>query len=118
MFCFKYFSVFITKGFIRMESLSVGNNETEVIHMAKPEKSFKCGGCEAAVFENEIAKGGMKIPIKKVSFQKRYKSADGEWKSTSSLDVNEIPKAILVLSKAYEYVSIGSSDEHDSYSED
>jgi len=85
--------------------------------MAKPEKSFKCGGCEAAVFENEITKGGMKIPIKKVSFQKRYKSAEGEWKSTGSLDVNEIPKAILVLTKAYEYVSIGS-DESDSHSEE
>jgi hypothetical protein len=81
--------------------------------MAKPEMSFKCG-----VFETEIMKGGMKIPIKKVSFQKRYKSADGEWKSTGSLDVNEIPKAILVLTKAYEYVSIGSSDESDSHSED
>ena len=86
--------------------------------MAKPEKSFKCGGCEAAVFENEIAKGGMKIPIKKVSFQKRYKTSEGEWKSTSSLDINEIPKAILVLTKAYEYVSIGSGDESDSHSEE
>ena len=85
--------------------------------MAKPEKSFKCGGCEAAVFENEIAKGGMKIPIKKVSCQKRYKSADGEWKSSGSLDVNEIPKAILVLTKAYEYVCTGS-DESDSHSEE
>ena len=85
--------------------------------MAKPEKSFKCGGCEAAVFENEIVKGGAKIPIKKVSFQKRYKSAEGEWKSTGSLDVNEIPKAILVLSKAYEYVCTGS-DESDSHSEE
>jgi hypothetical protein len=93
-----------------MESLSVGNNETEVIHMAKPEKSFKCGGCEAAVFENEIAKGGTKIPIKKVSFQKRYKNVDGEWKSTGSLDVNEIPKAILVLTKAYDYVCTRSED--------
>lgn len=86
--------------------------------MAKPEKSFKCGGCEAAVFENEITKGGTKIPIKKVSFQKRYKSADGEWKSTGSLDVNEIPKAILVLTKAYEYVCTGGSDESNGHSED
>ena len=86
--------------------------------MAKPEKSFKCGGCEAAVFENEIVKGGNKLVFKKVSFQKRYKSAEGEWKSTNSLDANEIPKAILVLTKAYEYISFGSSDESDSHSEE
>ncbi|MDY6988925.1 MAG: hypothetical protein SWQ30_12815 [Thermodesulfobacteriota bacterium] len=72
--------------------------------MAKPEKRFRCGGCEAAVFENEIARGGQTIRLKKVSFQKRYKDSDGEWKSTTSLDQNDIPKAILALSKAYEYL--------------
>ena len=54
--------------------------------MAKPEKRFRCGGCEAAIFENEIAKGGTKVKIKKVAFQKRYKNTDGEWKTTYSLD--------------------------------
>ena len=79
--------------------------------MAKPEKSFKCGGCEAAVFENEILKGGKTIAIKKVAFQKRYKNANGEWDSTHSLDINEIPKAILVLNKAYEYLVARNDDE-------
>ena len=86
--------------------------------MAKPEKSFRCGGCEAAVFENEIVKAGKRLSIKKVSFQKRYKSVDGEWKSTNSLDTNEIPKAILVLTKAYDYVCNGSNDESDSHSDE
>ena len=72
--------------------------------MGKPEISFKCGSCDAAVFENEIAAGGKTIKVKKVSFQKRYKDSDGEWKNTYSLDVNDIPKAILALSKAYEYI--------------
>ena len=72
--------------------------------MGKPEISFKCGSCDAAVFENEIAAGGKTIRIKKVSFQKRYKDSDGEWKNTNSLDVNDIPKAILALTKAYEYI--------------
>ena len=72
--------------------------------MAKPEKSFKCGGCEASIFENEIIKGGKTIALKKVAFQKRYKNANGEWDSTHSLDINEIPKAILVLNQAYEYL--------------
>ena len=79
--------------------------------MAKPEKSFKCGGCEAAVFENEVIKGGKTIAIKKVAFQKRYKNANGEWDSTHSLDINEIPKAVLVLNKAYEYLVTRNDDE-------
>ena len=47
--------------------------------MARPEKRFKCGGCEAAIFENEIGKG---VKVKKVSFQKCYKNSDDEWKSS------------------------------------
>ncbi|MGV8081006.1 MAG: hypothetical protein AB2L22_13230 [Syntrophales bacterium] len=85
--------------------------------MAKPEKSFKCGGCEAAVFENEIIKSGKAASIKKVVFQKRYKSADGEWKTTHSLDVNEIPKAILVLFKAYEHLCSGKGDDSNDHFE-
>ena len=76
--------------------------------MAKPEKRFRCGGCETAVFENEIATRGKTVNVKKVSFQKRYKNSEGEWKTTHSLDINEIPKAILALSKAYEYLVLGN----------
>ena len=77
--------------------------------MPKPEKSFKCGACEAAIFENEVSRNGTKVKIKKVSFQKRYKSSEGEWKTTYSLDVNDIPKAVLALSKAYEFLVLGNN---------
>ncbi len=74
--------------------------------MPKPEKKFQAGGIEASIFENETSQNGKPIKIKKVAFQKRYKSSDGSWKSTSSLDINDLPKAILVLSKAYEYLAL------------
>lgn len=79
--------------------------------MAKPEKRFRCGGCEAAVFANEINKGGSTVKLKKFAFQKRYKTPDGDWRSTSSLDINDIPKAVLALSKAYEYLVLGDDSE-------
>lgn len=69
--------------------------------MGKPERSFKCGNCEAAIFDNKISRNGKEINIKKVVFQKRYKDQSGEWCSTSSLDINDIPKAILALCQAY-----------------
>ena len=75
--------------------------------MPKPEKRFQSGGIEASIFENEIQQGGKTIKIKKVAFQKRYKSDQG-WKTTYSLDVNDIPKAVLVLSKAYEHLVMDS----------
>jgi hypothetical protein len=70
--------------------------------MVKPEKSYRYGAINVAVFENEVISGGKTIKLKKVSFQKRYKDSDGEWKNTNSLDVNDIPKAILALSRVYE----------------
>jgi len=78
--------------------------------MPKPEQKFQAGGIEASIFENEIQHNGKKINIKKVAFQKRYKSDQG-WKTTYSLDINDIPKAILVLSKAYEFLIL-NADSH------
>ena len=75
--------------------------------MGKPIKSFKYGTVETAVFENQTAKGA----IKKVVLNKRDKSAEGEWKSTTSLDANDIPKAMLALSKAYEFLVMGREAE-------
>ena len=71
--------------------------------MAKPEKKFQAAGIEASIFENEIQQNGKTVKIKKIAFQKRYKSDQG-WKTTYSLDINDIPKAILVLSKAYQHL--------------
>ena len=74
--------------------------------MAQPEKRLKAGSCEAAVFENEINRDGKTVLVKKVSIQKSYKDKDDEWKSTHSLDQNDIPKMMLALSKAYEYLTL------------
>ena len=81
--------------------------------MAQPEKRFRCGSCEAAIFENEITKNGEVIIVKKAAIQKRYKSKDDEWKSTYSLDVNDIPKMILALTKAYEYLAMGEKNSNE-----
>jgi len=75
--------------------------------MPKPDKKFQAGAIEASIFENEIQQNGKTIKIKKVAFQKRYKSPQG-WKTTYSLDINDIPKAVLALSKAYEFLVMDS----------
>jgi len=36
---------------------------------------------------------------------------DGEWNTTNSLRVNDLPKAALVLQKAYEYISFRNSED-------
>jgi len=86
--------------------------------MAQPEKRFKCGACEAAIFENEISRNGRMITLKKAAIQKRYKDSEGEWKSTYSLDKNDIPKMILALTKAYEYLTMSKESGSDEVQEE
>ena len=79
--------------------------------MTKPEVTFRQGVCQASVFVNEINKGGRQFEIKSVSFQKRYKDSNGQWPSISKLDINDIPKAILCLGKAYNYLTSKEVDD-------
>lgn len=81
--------------------------------MAQPVKRFRCGACEVAIFENErTTKDGRTVNTRKASFQRRYKDSDGEWKSTHSLDINDIPKARLALYEAYKYLVLNKGNEN------
>ncbi len=73
--------------------------------MSQPEITFRHGACNAAVFQNEYSRGDESFLVKTVSFQRRYQDKEGEWQTTNSLKVNDIPKAVLVLNKAYEYMT-------------
>jgi hypothetical protein len=73
--------------------------------MSKPEISFKVGAVRASVFRNLVANNGRMIPLPKVVIEVRYKDKMGQWKGTNSLSLNDIPKAILALQKAFEYLT-------------
>ena len=72
--------------------------------MSKPETVFKVGAVRASIFRNTIQKSGQFIPLPKVAIEVRYKDKNGQWKGTNSLSLNDLPKAILALQKAYEYL--------------
>jgi hypothetical protein len=72
--------------------------------MSKPEKVFKVGAVRASVFRNIIVKNGQSIPLPKVVIEVRYKDKTGQWNGTNSLSLNDLPKAILALQKAFEYL--------------
>ena len=83
--------------------------------MSQPEITFRHGSCSASVFENEYERNGETFTVRRVAFQRRYRDKDGQWNTTSSLKVNDIPKAILVLEKAFEFLtcSAQSGDEEE-----
>ena len=70
----------------------------------KPETVFNIGAVRAAVFRNTIEKNGQSIELPKVVIEVRYKDKTGQWQGTNSLSINDIPKAILALQKAFEYL--------------
>ncbi|MFP4111378.1 MAG: hypothetical protein ACLFPQ_02715 [Candidatus Woesearchaeota archaeon] len=75
-----------------------------------PEKKFQIGGISATVWKNETTnKDGQPVSYRTVSFERNYRDKDGNWKPTSSLRINDIPKASLVLNKAYEYINMAEN---------
>ena len=72
--------------------------------MSAPEKIFMIGPCRVSVFRNAVSKHGKKFEIPKVVFETRWKDKKtGKWNGTNSATLNELPKLILALQKAYEH---------------
>jgi hypothetical protein len=78
--------------------------------MVKPEITFKAGAVRAAIFRNTVIRQGQSIPLPKVVIEVRYKDKAGKWQGTNSLSINDLPKAILALQKAFEYLMEHKSD--------
>jgi len=74
----------------------------------QPEKKFSTGVISATVWKNNgtSKKDGSVVEFRTISLQRRYTDKDGNWKSTNSMRINDLPKAALVLNKAYEYLVI------------
>ena len=81
--------------------------------MSQPEITFRHGPCSASVFSNEYERGEEKFTVRSVAFQRRYQDKDGNWQTTNSLKVNDIPKACLVLQKAYEFLTSNGTPEEE-----
>ena len=70
-----------------------------------PEKKFSTGVVTATIWQNSgKGRNGEIVGYRTVSLQRRYKDKNGVWQTANSLRVNDLPKAALVLQKAYEYL--------------
>jgi hypothetical protein len=70
-----------------------------------PEKKFSTGVITATVWQNQgKSRSGEPVAYRTVSLQRRYKDKNGVWQTANSFRVNDLPKAALVLEKAYEYL--------------
>lgn len=68
----------------------------------KPVQKISNGAVSASVWANRRTVNDVDVDIYSVTLAKNYKDKAGEWRSTNSLNVADIPKAISVLQRAYE----------------
>ena len=98
-----------------MEKSKVSMNNVNVNNASannKPLTKFRAGAVSATVWENQAKNNkGEIISYKSVSFDRCYKDDNGEWQHTTSLRTMDLPKASLVLNKAYEFISLAGEAE-------
>jgi hypothetical protein len=77
----------------------------------KPEMNFRVGGVRAAVWKwTNTTREGRTFSQRKVVLDRSYKDANGNWQNVNSYDANDIPKAILALCRAFDYMHKASEE--------
>lgn len=69
----------------------------------QPKFKFRAGGMSVSSWQNKGKKGDREFTFNTFSLQRSYKDKDGNWQNPSlSLRMNDLPKTILCLNKAFE----------------
>jgi len=79
----------------------------------KPIKVFRCGCVKAPIWLNHAVIDRAVVPVHSIRITKIYQQ-DGEWKSTTSLSPEDLPKAALVLTEAYRFLRLQSEEPNES----
>jgi len=76
----------------------------------QPEKKFSTGAISATVWTNvRTDKDGKVFETKTVNLQRRYTDKNGEWQTSNSLRLKDLPKARLVLEEAFKHLVLNES---------
>ncbi len=70
-----------------------------------PEKKFRAGSVSATIWKNQgKGKNGEAVEYRTISIERSYTDKEDKWQTTNSMRVNDLPKAEVVLKKAYEFL--------------
>lgn len=77
----------------------------------KPEQTYAAGGVRLAIWKNTgKTRTGEDTDFFSINLERRYLDSKGQWQSTTALGLNDIPKAQLLLHKAYEFIALKPSN--------
>lgn len=98
------------------EVFEMNTTKTVMQHASKelgnmPEKKFRAGAVSATVWRNKgKSSQGEEVSYKTISLERSYTDKQGQWQATNTLRVGDLPKAAVVLQRAYEYLVLNEQD--------
>ncbi|MBS3137210.1 hypothetical protein J4232_02145 [Candidatus Woesearchaeota archaeon] len=69
-----------------------------------PVKKLRAGAISVTIWENNSTKDGINSVYNTISLERVYKDKNNTWQATNSFRVQDLPKAALIIEKAYEYL--------------
>ncbi|MBT4445820.1 hypothetical protein HOA92_04005 [archaeon] len=67
-----------------------------------PKKKYRAGGVTATVWTNSYVKDGKTGEYDTISLERVYQDKEGNWQSTNTLRLNDLPKVNVLMQKVYE----------------
>jgi len=91
---------------IKCDKQEVNKMENEIQKSEKnaPVLKIQAGAVQVAIWANKGQRDGIETNYNTVSIERSFKNKNDEWQTTNSLRVNDLPKAALALTKAYEHL--------------
>ena len=77
----------------------------------KPVAKYNAGNITVAVWQNEFTHNQKTVTALRASIERRFKTKDGQWKSSSTFSRNDIPLAVYCLQKAFDYMVPNSKND-------
>ncbi len=80
----------------------------------RPIKVFTCGAVKAAIWSDSKIINNALVEMHSIKIDRSYKDkATGQWKNTSSFNVEDLPKIAALASEAYKFIRIRDFDDRD-----
>jgi len=70
----------------------------------QPVHSIRIGKARVSIFSNPVQIDGKEVKMLKAAPEIRFRDRFGKWRGTKSMSVTELPKVILALQEALEWM--------------
>ena len=92
------------------------NTTTKVVQQAQktagnyPAKKFRAGGVSATIWVNKGNANGKETEYNTISLERVYTDKEGNWQTTSTFRVGDLPKINALVQRAYESLIVQEQD--------